>query len=58
MAKNKGYGDGHRLGAVTDRSQVRNERIGRWIKRDSESGRFMDQKVDGEAFKGVRREKG
>ena len=56
MAKNHPTGDGHRLGAVRDRSQVQNPVNGNWTKRDTETGRFMDQKVDGEPFKGVRRE--
>jgi hypothetical protein len=30
---------------------------GNWTKRDTQTGRFMDQKVDGKPFKGVRREK-
>jgi hypothetical protein len=56
MAKNPPYGDGHRQGAVKDRTQVLNGKIDRWIKRDTGTGRFMDQKVDGEPFKGVRKE--
>lgn len=55
MAKNPPKGPGRR-GAVTHRS----ERLGPnglWIKRDTETGRFMDQKADGTPFKGVRREK-
>jgi hypothetical protein len=57
MAKNPPTGDGHRHGAVKDRSQVFNPSNGRWTKRDAETGRFMDQKADGEPFKGVRKEK-
>jgi hypothetical protein len=56
MATNKPYGDGHRQGAVKDRSQVYNERIDRWTKRDTDTGRFMDQKANDEPFKGVRKE--
>jgi len=56
MAKNGKSGDGHRNGQVTDRSQVHNGHIDRWIKRDSDNGRFMDQKQDGTPFKGVRKE--
>lgn len=56
MAKNPPYGDGHRHGAVIGRSQVFNEKIDRWVKRDTETGRFMDQKQNGESFKGVRKE--
>lgn len=57
MAKNKPYGDGHREGQVTDRSQVHNPKNDKWVKRDTETGRFIDQKSDGEPFKGVRKEK-
>ena len=57
MAKNRPTGDGHRHGAVSSRSQVHNPAIDRWVKRDTETGKFMDQKVDGNPFKGVRREK-
>ena len=44
-------------GAVRDRSQVYNPKVDRWIKRDDDTGRFIDQKQDGDPFKGVRREK-
>ena len=57
MAKNPPYGDGHRQGQVTERSQVHNPHNDRWIKRDSDTGKFIDQKADKEPFKGVRREK-
>lgn len=57
MAKNKPYGDNSRVGAVKDRSQVYNPKVGRYIKRDAETGKFMDQKSDGTPFKGVRKEK-
>lgn len=56
MAKNPPYGDGHRQGAVKGRSQVHNPKTDRWTKRDSENGRFIDQKSDKEPFKGVRKE--
>ncbi len=56
MAKNPPYGDGHRHGAVSGRSQVYNKKIDRWIKRDTENGHFISQKRDGEPFKGVRKE--
>lgn len=54
MAKNTG--DNYRRGEVRDRSQARNPKTDRWVKRDSETGRFMDVKEDGKPFKGVRRE--
>lgn len=57
MATNKPYGDNHRIGAVRDRSQVYNGKIDRFIKRNSETGRFMDVKSDDKPFKGIRREK-
>lgn len=56
MATNPPKGDGHRKGAVRDRSQTLNPVTERWTKRDAETGRFMDQKADGNPFKGVRRE--
>lgn len=54
MAKNTGHD--YRKGEVRDRSQVYNPQNARWTKRDSETGRFMDQKADQEPFKGVRKE--
>lgn len=56
MATNPPKGDGHRNGAVKDRSQTQAPN-GNWVKRDSDSGKFIDQKTDGKPFKGVRREK-
>lgn len=57
MAKNGTTGDGHRNGAVTQRSQTQTP-SGNWVKRDSETGRFMDVKTtDKTPFKGVRKEK-
>jgi hypothetical protein len=57
MAMNPPAGDGHRHGAVCDRSQFFNPRSNCWTKRDTETGRFIDQKQDGQPFKGVRKEK-
>ena len=57
MATNKPYGDNSRKGAVKDRSQVYNGKIDRFVKRNSETGKFMDVKSDGKPFKGVRKEK-
>ena len=57
MATNPPTGDGHRNGTVRDRSQVFNPVTEQWVKRDGETGRFMDVKKDGEPFKGVRKEK-
>lgn len=55
MAKNTGKN--FRRGAVTDRSQVRNPKSNTFVKRDSDTGRFMDGKSDGTPFKGVRKER-
>lgn len=57
MATNKPYGDGHRIGQVTDRSQTYNPLTEKWVKRNTTNGRFMDVKQDGTPFKGVRKEK-
>ena len=56
MAVNKPTGDNARKGAVRKRSQVLNPKTGQWVKRDQETGRFMDVKKSGK-FKGVRKEK-
>ncbi len=56
MAKNGKSGDGHRNGPVRDRSQVHNPQNDRWVKRDSDTGRFMDVKHDKKPFKGVTKE--
>jgi len=58
MAKNPPYGDGHRHGAVRERSQTYNPRVDRWTKRNAATGRFIDQKFNDAPFKGVRKEKG
>ena len=50
-------GDGHRNGMVRDRSQTQTP-SGYWVKRDTDTGRFMDVKTsDKTPFKGVRKEK-
>lgn len=56
MATNPPKGDGHRNGAVRQRSQTQTT-SGHWVKRDTNTGRFMDVKSDGSPFKGVRKEK-
>ena len=56
MATNPPAGDGHRNGAVRDRSQFQRP-DGHWVKRDTETGRFKDVKSDEAPFKGVRRER-
>lgn len=56
MAKNGPKGGG-REGAVTHRSQTYNHITNLWIKRDTETGRFMDNKTSGNKFKGIRSER-
>lgn len=56
MAKN-GQPGGSRIGAVKGRSQFQAP-SGNWVKRDTATGRFMDQKTsDARPFKGIRKEK-
>jgi len=57
MATNPPKGDNHRHGAVRGRSQTLNPKTDKWVKRDDDTGRFMDQKSDAKPFKGVRKEK-
>lgn len=57
MATNPPKGDGRRIGAVKDRSQAFNPKTGHWTKRDTDTGRFIDQKSDARPFKGVRKER-
>jgi len=55
MAKNTG--NNHRIGAVNDRSQIQAPN-GNWVKRDDNTGKFIDQKTSSDtAFKGIRKEK-
>lgn len=56
MATNPPKGDGHRNGAVRGRSQTQTP-SGHYVKRDKDTGRFMDVKSDLKPFKGVRKEK-
>lgn len=58
MATNPPSGDGHRNGAVRDRSQTYNPKIDSWVKRDANTGRFMDVKISSNTpFKGIRKER-
>lgn len=55
MAKNTG--ENYRKGAVKERSQTYNPKTDSWVKRDSATGRFMDNKTSSnQPFKGVRKE--
>ena len=57
MATNPPTGDNKRIGAVKKRSQTYNPKTKKWVKRDTETGLFLDQKANDEPFKGVRKEK-
>lgn len=54
MAKNTS--DDYRKGSVDDCTQTKIPG-GDFVKRDTDTGRFMDQKEGGEPFKGVTKEK-
>lgn len=56
MAKNNPPGDGYRIGAVRERSQTVTP-SGQYVRRDTQTGHFMDVKSDETPVKGVRREK-
>ena len=45
----------HHGGQVSDRSQVYNPKNDHWVKRDSGTGKFIDQKANDKPFKGSRR---
>lgn len=57
MAKNAPIGNNARIGAVKNRSQVLNTKTNLFVKRDSETGKFMDVKTSGGKFKGIKNEK-
>lgn len=57
MAGNGKPGDNRHHGAVKGRSQTFNPKTEQWVKRDTQTGKFMDVKQDGTKFKGVRKEK-
>jgi hypothetical protein len=57
MATNPPTGDGHPNGAVRGRSPTYNTKTDRWVKRDTSTSRFIDQKADPKPFKGLRKEK-
>jgi hypothetical protein len=54
VATNKDKHDGHREGAVRDRSQFLGPTG--WAKRDDKTGRILDVKQSPAPFKGVRKE--
>jgi hypothetical protein len=55
MATNKPKGPG-RKGAVKNRSQFKNK-LSKFTKRNTKTGKIMDVKADKKPFKGVRKEK-
>lgn len=57
MATNGKSGDNRRHGAIKNRSQLKHPNGELFIKRNAETGRFMDIKTSGGKFKGVRQEK-
>lgn len=55
MAKNTG--NNSRKGAVKSRTQTHNPKTNTWVKRDSDSGKFIDNKTsNNKPFKGVTKE--
>lgn len=56
MATNTG--DGYRKGQVSERSQTYNPKTNTWVKRDTNTGKFINQKSsDNTPFKGIRKER-
>lgn len=55
MATNGKRGDNRRHGAVKNRTQLKNPKTKLYIKRDAETGKFIDVKTSGGKFKGVRK---
>ena len=53
MAKNKPIGDNARKGAIREREQVFNPKNKHWVKIDTETHLFIDQKADNKKFKVV-----
>lgn len=57
MATNPPTGEKARKGAVRKWSQTFNPVTDQYVKRDADTGSFLDVKEDGKPFKGVRRER-
>lgn len=55
MAKNTG--SNYRRGSVDNRTQTVNPKTGNHVKRDTDTGRFLNVKSDGKPFKGVAKER-
>ncbi len=57
MAVNKPNGDNARIGAVKQRSQIHNPKTDLWVKRDTQTGKFVGVKTSSKTpYKGVRKE--
>lgn len=56
MATNPPKGPG-RIGQIRQRSQVFNPKTQLYVKRNTATGEFIDNKMDGKPFKGIRKEK-
>lgn len=57
MSKNGISGDNKRIGAVKKRTQVLNTKTNLYVKRDKDTGQFIDVKTTGGKFKGIIEEK-
>ena len=57
MSKNGISGDNKRIGAVKKRTQVLNTKTNLYVKRDKNTGQFIDVKTTGGKFKGITEEK-
>lgn len=57
MATNGISGDNQRHGAVRKRTQTMHSNGKLYVKRNADTGKFMDVKTSGGKFKGVRKEK-
>ena len=56
MAKNTD--DGYRKGEVKNRSQTHNPKTDSWVERDTNTGKFINNKTSSDApFKGCNKEK-
>ena len=53
----KNTGNNHRVGSVTNRTQVQNPKTGLFVKRNDSTGRFAAVKTSGGSFKGVAHER-
>jgi hypothetical protein len=52
----KNTGNGSRVGSVKSRTQVLNTKTDSYVKRDTTTGQFTNQKADDKPFKAVAKE--